>query len=199
MTHDDFEGGIGDDAGATPDEPAHTSEPTATDDNVDDADQRVDVDEVEVDDGAGDALAAEISNEIDALAAERDEYKDIAQRLQADFENFRKRAIAQQQAEVERAQAQMAASLLPVLDATEAAYVGHPDEIGPLLNLLIGELRKVGLEPMELLDTEFDPNLAEAVAHEPGDGDSVVVAEVMRSGYTWKGKTLRAAMVRTRG
>lgn len=149
-----------------------------------------------------DELAAEVDLDPEDLAileltAERDEYRDIAQRVQAEFENFRKQSIARQAAEVDRATGAFAEALLPVLDAAEAAYVAHPDEVGPLFNLLLGELRKRGLEPMELLDQPFDPNLADAVAHEPGDGGEPRVAEVLRSGYTWKGKTLRAAMVRT--
>ena len=84
-----------------------------------------------------------------------------------------------------------------MLDAAEAAYIQHPDEIGPLLNVLLGELRKHGLETLDLDDQPFDPEVADAVAHEPGDGGEVVVAEVLRSGYRWRGKTLRPAMVRT--
>jgi len=139
-----------------------------------------------------------ISDEIRQLAAERDQFKDIAQRLQADFENYRKRVAAQQSAEIDRATGALAEALLPVLDAAEAAYVRHPDEVGPLLNLLLAELRKQGLESVDLLGKAFDPNLADAVAHESGDGGEVVVAEVLRSGYTWNGRTLRPAMVRTR-
>ncbi len=63
--------------------------------------------------------------------------------------------------------------------------------------MLLSELRKQGLETLHLQDQPFDPNVAEAVAHESGDGDEVVVAEVLRSGYTWHGRTLRPAMVRT--
>ena len=84
-----------------------------------------------------------------------------------------------------------------MLDATEAAYLRHPDEVGPLLNVMLGELRKQGLETLDLQDQPFDPNVAEAVAHEAGDGGEVVVAEVLRSGYRWNGRTLRPAMVRT--
>ena len=62
-----------------------------------------------------------------------------------------------------------------------------------------GELRKLGLEGMNLLEQPFDPNLAEAVMHEPGDGAETVVSEVLRSGYTWQGRVLRAAMVKVRG
>lgn len=149
-------------------------------------------------DDLDDVLAETIDHEIHELATERDTYRDIAQRLQADFENYRKRVSAQVDGEVERATGRLAAALLPVLDAAEAAYVQHPDEVGPLLNLMLAELRKHGLEHIDLLDKPFDPNLAEAVAHEPGDGGEPVVAEVLRSGYLWHGRTLRPAMVRTR-
>ena len=155
-------------------------------------------DETEVTEATEAELASEIESEITELAAERDQYKDIAQRIQADFENYRKRVQQQVRDEAERASAKLASALLPVLDATEAAYLRHPDEVGPLLNVLLSELKKQGLETVNLQDQPFDPNVAEAVAHEPGDGGDVVVAEVLRSGYTWHGRTLRPAMVRTR-
>jgi molecular chaperone GrpE len=145
-----------------------------------------------------DELATEISQEIAELAAQRDQYKDIAQRVQADFENYRKRVQQQVRDEADRATGRLAGALLPVLDATEAAYLRHPDEVGPLLNVMLSELRKQGLETLNLQDQPFDPNVAEAVAHEAGEGGEVVVAEVLRSGYTWNGRTLRPAMVRTR-
>lgn len=145
------------------------------------------------------ADAAEaVEHDVEALLAERDSFKDIALRLQADFDNYRKRVTAQTADEVQRATGKMAEAMLPVLDAVEAAFVQHPAEIEPVLNLLLGEMRKLGLESVDLHDKPFDPNLAEAVLHEPGDGDPVVV-EVLRSGYTWKGKVLRPAMVKVRG
>jgi molecular chaperone GrpE len=143
-------------------------------------------------------LAGHVADEIRELASERDVYKDIAQRLQADFENYRKRVAAQAHDEADRAASRLVESLLPVLDATEAAYLRHPDEVGPLLNVMLGELRKQGLETLDLEGKPFDPTVAEAVAHEPGDGGEPVVAEVLRSGYRWNGRTLRPAMVRTR-
>ena len=118
-------------------------------------------------------------------------------RTQADFENFRRRAAAQHDADIDRATGRLAEALLPVLDAAEAAYIQHPDEIGPLLNVLLGELRKHGLDTLDLHAQPFDPEVADAVAHEPGAGGEIVVAEVLRSGYRWRGKTLRPAMVRT--
>ena len=130
--------------------------------------------------------------------AERDQFKDIALRLQADFENYRKRMAAQSVDDIDRATGRLAEALLPVLDAAEAAYLQHPDEIGPLLNAMLTELKKHGLETLDLEGQPFDPEVAEAVTHEPVDGGDVVVADVLRSGYRWKGRTLRPAMVRTR-
>lgn len=137
--------------------------------------------------------------DVQALLSERDSYKDVAMRLQADFDNYRKRVASQQADEVQRATGKMAEALLPVLDACEAAFVQHPAEVEPIFNLLLGELKKLGLESMNLHEQPFDPNLAEAVMHEPGDENQPVVSEVLRSGYTWKGRVLRAAMVKVRG
>jgi molecular chaperone GrpE len=138
------------------------------------------------------------SIDVGALIAERDQFKDAAIRVQADFENFRKRIATQAAGDVDRATGRLAEAFLPVLDAAEAAYLQHPDEVGPLLNVLLGELKKHGLETLDLEAQPFDPEVAEAVAHEPGDGGEVLVAEVLRSGYRWKGRTLRPAMVRTK-
>lgn len=136
--------------------------------------------------------------DVEALLSERNEFKDIAQRVQAEYDNFRRQSQLRAQADIDRATGKLAEALLPVLDAAEAAYVNHPEEIGPLLNQMLAELKKAGLEAMNLDGAVFDPELAEAVAHEPGEGGAAVVADVLRSGYTWKGKTLRAAMVRTK-
>jgi molecular chaperone GrpE len=136
--------------------------------------------------------------DVAAVLKERDEYKGMAQRVQADFDNFRKRTTAQSLAEADRASGRLAEALLPVLDAAEAAYLRHPDEVGPLLNQMLSELKKHGLENLDLEAQPFDPAVAEAVAHEPGDGGEPVVTEVLRSGYLWKGRVLRPAMVKTK-
>ena len=157
--------------------------------------------EVETTDEVTEA-AEVVEHDIETLLAERNSFRDIAQRLQADFENYRKRVAAQTSDEVERATGRLAEALLPVLDACEAAFVTHPAEIEPLFNLLLGELKKVGLEGMNIAGTTFDPNLAEAVMREDGYGDgegNAVVVDVMRSGYVWKGKVLRPALVKVRG
>lgn len=145
-----------------------------------------------------DQLEAEVEHDVETVLAERDQFREIAQRIQADFDNYRKRAAAQTADEIDRATGRLAEAFLPVLDAAEAAYVRHPDEVGPILNVMLTELKRHGLETLDLDGQPFDPEVAEAVAHEPGDGGDVVVAEVLRSGYRWRNRTLRAAMVRTR-
>lgn len=139
-------------------------------------------------------------SEIDVMAVldERDQFKNMAQRIQADFDNFRKQSTVRAQADADRATGRLAEAMLPVLDAAEAAFLRHPDEIGPLLNQMLVELKKHGLESLDLEGQPFDPEVAEAVAHEPGEGGEPVVSEVLRSGYRWKGRTLRAAMVKTK-
>jgi len=133
------------------------------------------------------------------LLAERDEFKDIALRLQADFENYKKRVATTQADEVDRATGKVVEALLPVLDACEAAFSHGVEGVEPVWSALIGSLQKQGLEALDLLDKPFDPSLAEAVASEPGDASEPIVVEVMRTGYRWKGKVLRAAMVKVRG
>ena len=138
----------------------------------------------------------------DEYITQRDEYKDIALRLQADFENYRKRAAAQTADEIDRATGKIAEALLPVLDACEAAFSHGVDGVEPIWSALIGALQKQGLEALDLQSKPFDPACAEAVMHEPADGESngeTVVVEVLRTGYQWKGRVLRAAMVKVKG
>lgn len=145
------------------------------------------------------AAAETVEHDIDALVAERDQYKDIALRLQADFENYRKRVATQNDIEVDRATGRIAEALLPVLDACEAAFTHGVDGVEPIWSALLGALQRQGLEALDLQDKPFDPAHAEAVLHEPGDGGDPVVVETLRTGYLWKGKVLRAAMVKVKG
>jgi len=143
--------------------------------------------------------SAAVELDIEALLAERDEYKDIALRLQADFENYKKRVAQQSIDDIDRATGKLAEALLPVLDACEAAFTHGADGVEPIWSSLIGTLQKQGLVAMDLLNAPFDPSRAEAVMHEPGDGGETTVTEVLRTGYEWKGRVLRAAMVKVKG
>ena len=157
----------------------------------------------ETEDGvAVDEAAATIEHDVEALLSERDSFREMAQRLQAEFENYRKRVASQTADDINRATGRIAESLLPVLDACEAAFVAHPAEVEPLFNLLLTELKKQGLEALDLNGQTFNPAQADAVIHEEGEGDgngNSVVTDVLRTGYTWKGRVLRPAMVKVRG
>jgi molecular chaperone GrpE len=147
----------------------------------------------------GVAAAPPEPSELEVAQRERDEFKDIALRVQADFENYRKRAAVQLADEVDRSTGKIVESLLSVLDACEAAVAHGVDGVEPIWSSLIGTLQKHGLEALDLEGKPFDPELAEAVVHEEGDGSASTVVEVLRTGYRWKGRVLRAAMVKVRG
>jgi molecular chaperone GrpE len=150
---------------------------------------------------AGTDETLDVADLLDAVAKERDEYKDLALRLQADFENFRKRVATQLGDDVDRATGKIVESILPVLDACEAAAAHGVQGIESVWSALLGSLQKQGLEALDLADKPFDPSTAEAVVHEPGseDGTGPVVSEVLRTGYRWKGRVVRAAMVKVKG
>lgn len=119
------------------------------------------------------------------------------QRVQADFANYRKRALRDQQAVVDRAKASVVTELLGILDDLDRARSHGDLESGPLKALadkLTGILSGMGLAPFGAEGDEFDPLLHEAVQHE-GDGTHSVIGTVMRQGYKLGEQVLRHAMV----
>jgi molecular chaperone GrpE len=130
--------------------------------------------------------------------AQRDEYLALARRVQADFENFRKRTIKQQQDQAATATARLAEALLPVLDACDNAVIHGVEGVAPVHKQLLDVLSKAGLEVVPTDGVPFDPNVHEAVVHEPGEGDEPQIVEVLRTGYRWNGTLLRAAMVKVK-
>ncbi len=119
------------------------------------------------------------------------------QRVQADFSNYRKRALRDQQAATDRAKAAVVAQLLPVLDDLERARSHGDLESGPLRGVadkLTTALNGLGLTSFGAEGDDFDPSLHEAVQHE-GDGSKPVLGTVMRQGYKLGDHLLRHAMV----
>jgi len=134
--------------------------------------------------------------------AQRDEYLALARQVQADFENFRKRALKQQDDKVAAATGRIVESLLPVLDACDSAVVHGVEGVAPVHRQLLDVLAKAGLD-LVATDAGFDPNVHEAVMHEPAEpgdepSEGPTIVEVLRTGYLWQGRTLRAAMVKVR-
>ncbi|HXW38436.1 MAG TPA: nucleotide exchange factor GrpE [Acidimicrobiales bacterium] len=162
--------------------------------------------------GAIEPVETEVEEDVRTdVERERDEYLDALRRLQADFENYRKRVDRQFDELAARGQTALVTRLLPVLDALDLAeehlLVEEPSdatlsaETKALVQaraLLLDTLAKDGLERAGAVGEPFDPTVHDAVAHVEGE-DGPVVDEVLRAGYRWRGQVLRPAMVRVRG
>lgn len=119
------------------------------------------------------------------------------QRVQADFANYRKRALRDQQVATDRAKAGVVTQLLPVLDDLDRARAHGDLESGPLKAVsdkLVSTLEALGLSAFGAEGDPFDPVLHEAVQHE-GDGSNPVIGTVLRQGYKLGDQVLRHAMV----
>jgi molecular chaperone GrpE len=138
--------------------------------------------------------------DLETVVGERDSYLDALRRLQADFENYRK-AVAKREIEArERANEGLVSELLPILDACDGAVDNGVTDVLPVRTSLLDSLTKQGLERIEEAGAPFDPELHEAVMHEPADDQSgPAVSKVLRVGYRWKGRVIRPAMVQVRG
>ena len=122
------------------------------------------------------------------------------QRVQADFANYRKRALRDQQAAADRAKAVVVGQLLGVLDDLDRARKHGDLESGPLKSVadkLMNALTGLGLTAFGEEGEDFDPVLHEAVQHEGdgADGSKPVIGTVMRQGYTLGDQVLRHALV----
>ena len=179
---------------------------------VDPAADGADIDDAEIDelfselvsgaealDADAEAAVVEAVEVAARIATERDEYLDLARRVQADFENYKRRVDIQRVEQRERAAETLARELLPVLDAGEAASTQGMDDAAAIYSHLLATLEKQGLARVADAGVEFDPNIHEAVMHEEGDGGGALVTEVLRTGYLWNGRVLRPAMVKVRG
>jgi molecular chaperone GrpE len=156
---------------------------------------------------------AEIEGDLDKLiktAAQRDEYLALAQRTQADFENYRKRVARESAVAQERGAANLAKELLPALDnldraleeACAAAPQGAKDALLAGVRLVRSELgaalARFGIESFSPLGETFDPVLHEAMAtlpQPPGGAASGTVVEVYQPGYRLGESIIRPARV----
>jgi molecular chaperone GrpE len=140
---------------------------------------------------------------VETLTAERDGYLDRWQRATADFENSKRRLQRDAEDASARAAGRLAEDLLPVLDACDAAIAHGESGVEPVFAALLQILEKNGLERIDPTGDVFDPTRHEAVMHEPAGPDDdpalSLVSEVLRIGYAWKGRVVRAAMVKVRG
>jgi molecular chaperone GrpE len=149
--------------------------------------------------------AAEVADELEVARDEAAQYLDHLRRLQAEFDNYRKRVMKEQTDLAELGAMPVARRLLEVLDDFELALMAA-DETHDFAKFVKGvelvyakladALKSEGLERIEAEGTPFDPELHEALLQTGGADGEPVVADVLRPGYTLKGRVLRPAGVR---
>ena len=164
-------------------------------------------DRSDADDGhpaAGTGADRSDADAIDRLQRERDEYYERLLRMTADFDNYRKRTDRERRELAEHAAMALLKDLLPLVDDLERALAadarnGDIDRRGveiihkQLLDLLAAR----GVVPIEALGADFDPNLHQAVTHEPSEAhrDGEIIEE-LRRGYVLRDRLIRASMVK---
>jgi molecular chaperone GrpE len=158
----------------------------------------------EADPDAGDAADVD---PLQAKAAKADEYLALAQRTQADFENYRKRSARDAAAATQRGAMKLAKELLPAVDNLERALEHAPEAsddseqafvagIKHVHSDLIAALQRAGIERYSPEGEPFDPTLHEAVAQQPFDGFAPgTVVEVFQRGYRIGENVVRPARV----
>ncbi|MGB6875288.1 MAG: nucleotide exchange factor GrpE [Candidatus Acidiferrales bacterium] len=154
-----------------------------------------------------DGTAAEnaVTEEFEKLIAEKAELKNTLIRLQADFDNYRKRIDRERHQERHRGAELLVENLLPVLDGFDRAISAHRDAAHDeyrkgfelIRKQMLDVLSKQGLEKIETEGKRFDPHFHHAIerVETSGQPDDTVLEE-LQAGYVFHGKVLRPAMVR---
>ncbi len=138
------------------------------------------------------------------LKARAEEYLQLLQRVQADFDNYRRRTVQEREESAKYCSMRLATGLLPVLDNFERALKAEGEDLQSFRNgieliyrQLCDVLEKEGVRPMEAVGSQFDPNLHEAVMQEQSDQyDDNVVIEEFQKGYLLADRVIRPAMVK---
>jgi molecular chaperone GrpE len=187
-----------------------SSEPRHTTQTQEPAPAPAAAEEAAAEERAGEQVEQDL-DELLARAGKADEYLALAQRTQADFENFRKRMARDVSAAEARGVGRLARELLPALDnldralaAAEAANgegaAGAAEHLVAGVRLvheqLLAALRSVGVEPFSPAGERFDPTEHEAMAQQPVENaESGTVVEVYQQGFRHDGTVLRPARV----
>ena len=186
-------------------DPAPSEEPeTAQDDAAEPAGEQDPGNEAEIEEATERSEGVEEADDpLASLQRERDEYLALAQRAQADFENYRKRAAKEAAAAGAQAKGGVVRELLPVVDnlerAIESAEEGEQhlaEGVRLVHSELMGVLQRNGVEQFDPGGEEFDPEVHEALSTRDDDGaDPGVVLDVVEKGYRLNGTVLRPARV----
>lgn len=148
--------------------------------------------------------AAALQQELDSATAKAEEYLNLAQRVQADFDNFRRRNESVRSDAFADGQRNVITAMLPVLDNLERALeaAGESDDslrtgVEMTLRQLRDALNKLGVTPIDRLGEKFDPKVENAILQgTPEEGEPGTVCAVLQKGYMVGGFVLRHAMVK---
>ena len=141
----------------------------------------------------------------DGLQADLHRFRDLALRSQADFENYKKRSAREKEEAIKYANSSLLEKLITIVDNFELGLEAARAEgakspvfsgMSMVLKQLMDFLADSGLQPIDATGQKFDPNLHEAIAHEPSDKfpEGVVVRQTRR-GYKMKDRLLRPSSV----
>lgn len=141
----------------------------------------------------------------EAFRQKIDELEDRVKRQMAEFENFRKRTEKEKSAMYEVGAKSVIEKILPVVDNFERGLASVPEEekgsgfadgMNMIYKQLISELEKLGVEPIEAVGTEFNPDFHNAVMQvESEEYESGIVAQELQKGYTYHDTVVRHSMV----
>jgi molecular chaperone GrpE len=155
---------------------------------------------------SGAELAGQVANltsERDQLIREKSEMQDRVLRLQAEFDNFRKRSEKDRAEFAQYAGMEIVREILPVLDNFELAIKAdttgkdYVKGVEMIYDRMASTLKKMGLEPIDTTGAKFDPHLHQAVEKvQTEDAEDHTVLSDFQRGYKFKGKLLRPSMVK---
>jgi molecular chaperone GrpE len=146
-----------------------------------------------------------VEDDSEGLQADLDRFRDLALRSQADFENYKKRSAREKEEAIKYANSSLLEKLIAIVDNFELGLEAARAEgekspvfsgMSMVLKQLMDFLADSGLQPIDATGQKFDPNLHEAIAHEPSDKfpEGVVVRQTRR-GYRMKDRLLRPSSV----
>jgi molecular chaperone GrpE len=149
--------------------------------------------------------AKDADDPVASMQADLDRFRDLAMRSQADFENYKKRSAREKEEAIKYANKSLLEKLASIVDHFElgleaARGVGEKSPIYSGMSLVLKQLQDLlaenGLQPIEAVGQKFDPNLHEAIAHQPSDEvpEEHVISQTRR-GYRFKDRLLRPSTV----
>jgi molecular chaperone GrpE len=150
------------------------------------------------------ASDADSDDAMAGLQADLDRFRDLALRSQADFENYKKRAAREKEDAMKYANSSLLQRLVSILDNFELGLTAAKTESeqSPIYSGMVlvqkqlnDLLEENGLQAIEAEGKKFDPNLHEAIAHEPSESAEGTVVRQARRGYRFKDRLLRPARV----